>query len=102
MLKEVQNFKQVRRARIAGRTEHAHEAFRWNMRCLGQTVETHSRVDVIAQNCFGKSDFAGQHGFEAFAQKFLAKLRVELYAVPDGFLEVASKRHGSFSYFLRL
>jgi hypothetical protein len=94
MLKEAHNFKQVGRARVAGRAEHAHEAFGWNVCGLGQADESNRRIDVVAQNCFGESDVAGQHGFEAFTEKFLAELGVALHAVTDGFLKVTGQGHG--------
>ncbi|MBV8360887.1 MAG: hypothetical protein JO189_23570 [Deltaproteobacteria bacterium] len=100
MLEEAYNFEQVGRTRIAGRTEHAHKAFRRNVRGLGKAVEAHGRVDVVAQNCLGERNLAGQHGFEAFAQKFFPEPGVVLYPVPNGFFKVASQGHGSLFYFL--
>jgi hypothetical protein len=48
MLKEVHDFKEIVGARIAGWSEHAHEAFRRNMRGLGQAVEANGGIDVVA------------------------------------------------------
>ena len=56
---------------------------------------------TVAQNCLRQRDVAGQHGFEAHAEQFLAKFEVALGAVPNGFPEVARQGHGSFFYFLR-
>jgi hypothetical protein len=58
MLEEAHNFKQVGRARVAGWAEHAHEAFGWNMRSLGEPGESNRCVDVVAQNCLGECDLA--------------------------------------------
>jgi len=102
MLKEAHNFEQIGRTRVADCAEHAHEAFRRKVRCLGEAREPNRGVDVIAQDCLGQRDFAGQHGFETLAEKFFTEPRVALYPVPNGFLRVAGQGHGSFSYFLRL
>ncbi len=101
MLKEAHNFKQVDRARIATRAEHTHQAFRRNVCSLRETGEANSCVDLIAQNCLRNGHLAGEHGFEAFAQKFLAKLGIPLGAVTNGFLKVASQWHEVY-YLLRL
>ena len=68
ILKEAHNFKEVGRARIASRTKHAHKAFRRNVGSFGKARELDSCVDVVAQNCFGECDFAGEHGVEAFTE----------------------------------
>jgi len=47
MLKQAHNFKQVGRAGVAGRAEHAHEAFRENVRGLGQAGEVDGRVTEL-------------------------------------------------------
>jgi hypothetical protein len=50
---------------------------------------------TVAQHCLGQRDVAGQHGFEAHAQQFLAKLGVALGAVADGFPKVARQGHAA-------
>src|SRR5947208_16731190 len=101
MLKEAHNFKQVGRARVARRAEHAHQACGWNVRGLGETGESDSFVDVVAQNCLREGNLAGEHGFETCAEKFFAKLGVALHAVPTRFLKVAGPGHGRISHFPR-
>jgi hypothetical protein len=51
MLKEAHNFEQIGRTRVADCAEHAHEAFRRNVRCLGEAREPYRSVDVIVQDC---------------------------------------------------
>jgi hypothetical protein len=68
-LKETHNFEEIGRARVAGRTEHAHEAFRRDVRGLGESGEANGCVDVVAQNCLRESDLTGQHGFEALKSR---------------------------------
>jgi hypothetical protein len=60
MLKEVHDFREIVGVRIAGWSEHAHEAFRRNVRGLSQAGEANGRVDVVARNCLCQSDIVGQ------------------------------------------
>jgi pimeloyl-ACP methyl ester carboxylesterase len=63
------------------------------MRGVGQASKSNRRVDVVTQNCLRERDLAREHRFEAFAEKFLAKLGVALYAVPNGLFEIAGQGH---------
>jgi hypothetical protein len=59
-VKEAHNFKQIGRTRVARRTEHAHKAFRRNVRGLGK-VELASLLNMIKYVFMFKKDGRGEH-----------------------------------------
>jgi hypothetical protein len=67
-----------------------------------RSVKPAVAFDVIAQDGFRRGHVAGEHRFDAFAEKRFAEFRVALDASADGCLEIASERHGCVSCFLRL
>src|SRR5208337_931134 len=89
LLKIGDDLEQVARLRIAGGSEHAHEAFGRAVNHFGKFNETHSRVDIVAQDGLAGAHVAGKQTLDTFAEKFLAKRGVALGTGLDRFSEVS-------------
>src|SRR5215510_11184951 len=101
-LKETDNLKKIGGARISSRPQHSHQALGRDMDRFGKFGKSHSRVDVVTQDSLARSHITCDHTLDSFTQELLAELRVTGSACADGFFEIASQRHSSFSYFLFL
>jgi hypothetical protein len=101
-LEQAYNLEKIAGARIARWTQHSHQAFGGNVSRCGEVGKAHSCVDVIAQDDLRSGYIADEHRFDSFPEKCSSKSGITLGASADGFLEVASERHGGASYFLRL
>lgn len=63
------NLEQVARLRISGGAQPPHQALGRAVGGLGQFVESHGSVDVIAQHRLARLHVSSEKAFDAFAQK---------------------------------
>src|SRR5712692_2643462 len=94
LLQKTDNFEKVVRSRVAGRSEHPHEAFGRDVRGLGEFGKTDGCVDVVAQDGLGRGDIAGEHGFDPLTQKLFAELGIARNAGTDRLFEITGQGHG--------
>ena len=91
-LQKTDNHEKIIRPRVARGPQHPHQALGRDSRCLREFRKTNSRVDVIAQDGLRCGDITGKQGFNAFAEKFLAKLRITCDTGADGLLKITCQR----------
>ena len=60
------HFEEITRLRVAGGTEHSHEAFRRPFGPATQFLEPNRRVDVIAEYRLSGIEIPGENAFDAF------------------------------------
>src|ERR1039457_6160840 len=93
-LEKSDDLEEIAGARVARRAQHSHEAFGRDACGFGEVRKAKGRVDVIAQDGLRRGYIAGEHGFDSFAEKLFSEPGIAHHASANGFLEIASQRHG--------
>ena len=81
-LEVTNDLEEIAGLRIAGWTEHPHEALRRPFRTAAQLLEPDRRVDVVAKDRLARIEISGEEGFDAFSEQFLPVFPVRLGCVP--------------------
>ena len=92
-LQHADNLGQIGRRWIAAGAEHAHQAFRWDSRCLGQRGKADGRIDEVSQYGARRADVALDQGLNGFLEQRLSEFRIGLDFRFDVISEATCENH---------